>query len=80
VLRAARRAQAPIFSEVNPRPRVMEHSVGWQRVLNSDPVEISANDGNGFKVMTTNEYTAAWKVRLPCARLRSALFRRRRER
>ncbi len=45
-------------------------------MLNGDPVEINANDGNGFKVMTANEYTAAWKVRLPYARLHGALCRR----
>ena len=43
----------------------MEHRVGWRRVLAGDPVEVSANDGGGFKVMTITEYTAAWKVRPP---------------
>lgn len=80
MLRAARRAQAPIYTEVNPLPRTRDHEVGWRRVLNGDPVEISANDGAGFKVMTKTEYAAAWKVRLPYARLRSALCQRRRER
>ena len=37
--------------------------MGWRRVLAGDPVEVSANDGGGFKVMTINEYTAVWKVR-----------------
>ena len=48
---------------MNAHPRAMEHKVGWRRVLAGDPVEVSANDGGGFKVMTINEYTAAWKVR-----------------
>ena len=56
-------AQAPIYTELNTHPRAMEHKVGWRRVLAGDPVEVSANDGGGFKVMTINEYTAAWKVR-----------------
>ena len=56
----------------------MEHKVGWRRVLAGDPVEVSANDGGGFKVMTINEYTAAWKVRL--AGIKRCGDRRRRSR
>lgn len=70
--RALSRAQAPIFTQVNVRPRAPEHQVGWRRVLAGDPVEVAANDGAGFKVMTINEYTAAWKVRPHRPRPRSA--------
>ena len=78
--RAFRPAQAPIYTEVNAHPRAFEHRTGWRRVLAGDPVEIGANDGGGFKVMTINEYSSAWKVQLPPARLRGARLARRGER
>jgi len=42
--------RAPIYTEVNPKPKARVHSREWQKIMNAEPVEINPSVGYGYKV------------------------------
>eukprot|EP00775_Hariotina_reticulata_P006625 gene6625-6853_t len=53
--------QAPIQTAVSDAPKVLVHRVEWQKVIHGDPVEINPSVGEGFKVMSVEEWADRWK-------------------
>jgi len=54
--------RAPLFTSISTSgPRANVHASEWAKVMAGEPVEINPSIGNGFKVMTVQEYTSKWK-------------------
>lgn len=53
--------QTDLETEVGPSPKAKVHRVEWGKVMRGDPVEINPSIGQGYKVMTVNEWAARWK-------------------
>ncbi|GMH40985.1 hypothetical protein BSKO_08895 [Bryopsis sp. KO-2023] len=52
---------APIEEDVNTSPKARVHRVEWRKVMEGDPVEINPSIGQGYRVMTVDEWSARWK-------------------
>eukprot|EP00210_Caulerpa_lentillifera_P005308 g5071.t1 len=53
---------ARIETIVNVHPTARVHRVEWKKLMDGDPVEINPSIGEGFKVMTVEEWSDRWKV------------------
>ncbi|PNW81318.1 hypothetical protein CHLRE_07g350926v5 [Chlamydomonas reinhardtii] len=53
--------RAPLTTAVGPQPHAPMHQVEWRKVMAGDPVEINPSIGNGFKVMSVEEWSRRWK-------------------
>ncbi|KAK3266984.1 hypothetical protein CYMTET_24425 [Cymbomonas tetramitiformis] len=53
--------QSDISTAINENPKAFVHSREWNKIMNGDPVQINPALGQGFKIMTVNEWSAAWK-------------------
>ncbi len=54
--------RAPIYTEVNPKPKARVHSREWQKIMNAEPVEINPSIGYGYKVCLVFVQEAATAV------------------
>lgn len=50
--------KAPIEEVVGNAPKAKVHRVEWAKIQNAEPVEINPSVGQGFRVMTVDEWAA----------------------
>lgn len=53
--------RAPIEECIGETPKARVHRVEWRKVMDGDPVEINPSVGQGYRVMTVDEWANRWK-------------------
>ncbi|CAG9461483.1 unnamed protein product [Pedinophyceae sp. YPF-701] len=53
--------QAGIQTEVNDSPKAEVHRTEWKKVMEGLPVEINPSVGDGYKIMSVEEWSKLWK-------------------
>jgi hypothetical protein len=53
--------RADVQTQVSDSPVAKVHRVEWQKVMSGEPVEINPSVGQGYRVMSVDEWAARWK-------------------
>lgn len=53
--------RAPVQTRTSETPVVAVHRVEWSKIVQGGPVEINPSVGDGYRVMSVDEWAARWR-------------------